>query len=430
MIEFSKASFPWFGGKRHAAEHVWAALGDVDHYVEPFCGTMAVLLERPHPCNRPYYSETACDADGLLVNAWRSIQWYPDEVAEYASWPVSESDKIARQIACIEAYAKWRTEKTLDLLAGSAEWCDPKIAGWWLYGVCCQIGAFAYDGPWMADPVTGRITKTERPGVRRNGPHVADNGRGMNRPQLREPGVSRNRPHLSNNGQGVNHAGLREPGVSRDLPHVANDGQGVNRPQLREPGVSRLDTEEFHPLVMPNLRRWMAWLSARIRHVRIINGDWRRVCTIGVIKTLPVRNGGKAGVFFDPPYSLGERADGLYGHDTDGIANAVREWCVANGDDRDLRIVLAGFDTEHVALEARGWSVVEWFADGHLTGGMGDQQHRERLWLSPHCVREADMPLFQWSTNPISGSGSIAATTAPGATAIMSRPFAVEPSIS
>ena len=352
-LEFSKAPFPWFGGKRHAAEHVWAALGDVDHYVEPFCGTMAVLLERPHPCNRPYYSETACDADGLLVNAWRSIQWYPDEVAEYASWPVSESDKIARQIACIEAYAKWRTEKTLDLLAGSAEWCDPKIAGWWLYGVCCQIGAFAYDGPWMADPVTGRITKTGR------------------------PGVLRNRPHLANNGQGVNHAGLREP------------------------GVSRLDTEEFHPLVMPNLRRWMAWLSARIRHVRIINGDWRRVCTIGVIKTLPVRNGGKAGVFFDPPYSLGERADGLYGHDTDGFANAVRVWCVANGDDRDLRIVLAGFDTEHVALEARGWSVVEWFADGHLTGGMGDQQQRERLWLSPHCVREADMPLFQWSTNPI-----------------------------
>ena len=429
-LEFSKAPFPWFGGKRHAAEHVWAALGDVDHYVEPFCGTMAVLLERPHPCNRPYYSETVSDADGLLVNAWRSIQWYPDEVAEYASWPVSESDKIARQIACIEAYAKWRTEKTLDLLAGSAEWCDPKIAGWWLYGVCCQIGAFAYDGPWMADPVTGRITKTGRPGVSRDRPLVVSGGTGVNRPQLREPGVLRNRPHLSNNGQGVNHAGLREPGVSRDLPHVANDGQGVNRPQLREPGVSRLDTEEFHPLVMPNLRRWMAWLSARIRHVRIVNGDWRRVCTIGVIKTLPVRNGGKAGVFFDPPYSLGERADGLYGHDTDGIANAVREWCVANGDDRDLRIVLAGFDTEHVALEARGWSVVEWFTDGHLTGGMGDQQHRERLWLSPHCVREADMPLFQWSTNPISGSGSIAATTAPGATAIMSRPIAVEPSIS
>ena len=38
---------------------MWAALGDVDHYVEPFCGSMAVLLGRPHPHVRTYYSETA-----------------------------------------------------------------------------------------------------------------------------------------------------------------------------------------------------------------------------------------------------------------------------------------------------------------------------------------------------------------------------------
>src|SRR6516164_7193696 len=362
-LEFSKAPFPWFGGKRHAAEHVWAALGDVDHYVEPFCGTMAVLLERPHPCNRPYYSETACDADGLLVNAWRSIQWYPDEVAEYASWPVSESDKIARQIACIEAYAKWRTDKNLDLLAGNAEWCDPKMAGWWLYGVCCQIGAFAYDGPWMADPVTGRIVKHGQPGVSRNRPHLVSNGQGVNRPQLREPGVSRNRPHLVSN------------------------GQGVNRPQLRELGTGE---EEFHPHTMPQLRRWMAWLSARLRHVRIVNGEWSRVCTDGVIKTLPVRQGGVAGVFLDPPYDTGERTKGLYGHDAHGIADAVRSWCAAHGDDPQLRIALAGFDTEHVDLEARGWTVHEWFKDGFLIGGLGDQQHRERLWASPACLGIAE----------------------------------------
>jgi len=129
LAKLSKAPFPWFGGKSQAAPLVWQLLGDVDHYVEPFCGTMAVLLERPHPCNRTYYSETVSDADGLLVNAWRGIQWHPDEVAEHASWPVSEADKQSRQIACI----KWRTDKTLDLLAGSAEWCDPKMAGWWLY---------------------------------------------------------------------------------------------------------------------------------------------------------------------------------------------------------------------------------------------------------------------------------------------------------
>lgn len=39
LQNLSKAPFPWFGGKRKAASAVWDALGDVDHYVEPFAGT-------------------------------------------------------------------------------------------------------------------------------------------------------------------------------------------------------------------------------------------------------------------------------------------------------------------------------------------------------------------------------------------------------
>ena len=42
-----KAPFPWFGGKRRVAPEIWAAFGDVDNYVEPFAGSLAVLLERP-----------------------------------------------------------------------------------------------------------------------------------------------------------------------------------------------------------------------------------------------------------------------------------------------------------------------------------------------------------------------------------------------
>lgn len=34
-----KAPFVWFGGKRKVADKVWQALGDVDHYVEPFAGS-------------------------------------------------------------------------------------------------------------------------------------------------------------------------------------------------------------------------------------------------------------------------------------------------------------------------------------------------------------------------------------------------------
>lgn len=59
------APFPWFGGKRKVAPEVWAALGDPDNYVEPFAGSLAVLLNRP-----PFgpdgmrRKETVNDADG------------------------------------------------------------------------------------------------------------------------------------------------------------------------------------------------------------------------------------------------------------------------------------------------------------------------------------------------------------------------------
>lgn len=43
-----KAPFPWFGGKRRVAHIVWERFGDVYNYVEPFAGSLAVLLERPH----------------------------------------------------------------------------------------------------------------------------------------------------------------------------------------------------------------------------------------------------------------------------------------------------------------------------------------------------------------------------------------------
>jgi len=65
---------------------------------------------------------------------------------------------------------------------------------------------------------------------------------------------------------------------------------------------------------------------------------------------------------------------------------------VANGADERLRIVLAGYEGEgHEALEAAGWRSVGWYKRGFLRGGMGNlkgggQQHRERLWLSPHCL--------------------------------------------
>ena len=350
LTKLDKVPFPFFGGKSQAAPLVWSLLGDTDHYVEPFMGSLAVLLNRPHPCNRAYYSETVNDADGFVCNAWRSMQMHPEETAHAGSWPVCEADKQARQIRLLE----WKRDHDLEHLMGDPLWCDPVMAGWWIWAVSVQIGAFAGNGPWIADPATGRIMKQPR-GPRRG----------------------------------------REPGVTRDLPHLAGDGQGINRPQAREPGVYTDEDEsnEFHPITMPEITRWFRYLSARLRHVRILNGDWKRVCTTGAMWTLPVRMGdGHVGVFLDPPYANGERTTGLYAHDDGDVAAECLAWCVKNGDHPRTRIVLAGYDTEHAELTRHGWTVHEWFTAGFLRGGMaqqgqdGHQQGRERLWASPHCL--------------------------------------------
>ena len=41
------APFPWFGGKRTIASDVWKNFGEVRNYVEPFCGSAAMLLGAP-----------------------------------------------------------------------------------------------------------------------------------------------------------------------------------------------------------------------------------------------------------------------------------------------------------------------------------------------------------------------------------------------
>jgi hypothetical protein len=406
LTNLSKTPWPWFGGKADAAPHVWDALGDVEHYVEPFAGSLAVLLRRPHQCNRTYYSETVNDLDGLLCNAWRSMQLSPDAMADAASWPVCEADLHARHIALL----RWRAEHQLEHLMGDPAWHDPVMAGWWAWGQSCWIGSgwCSGRGPWSVDE-DGRIAKlgdgvnrqrpnlgndgrgvnhagTREPGVWRQLPDVSNNGKGVNHAGAREPGVNRKRPHVGNNGQGVNHAGTREPGVDRKRPHLGDDGRGVNHAGTREPGVG--DEPEYHPMTMPELRRWFRFLSARLRHVRILNGDWRRAVTGGASKPLAVRQGGHAGIFLDPPYTTERDAD-LYA--CEGGSVSVGAWCRENGGDPELRIVLAGFEGEH---DLPGWRVVEWYRSGFLKGGMGNQgvgtqQARERLWLSPHCLGAA-----------------------------------------
>ena len=373
MNDYLRAPFPYFGGKSQAASLVWSALGDVEVYVEPFAGSCAALLLRPERHRRRV--ETVNDADGLLCNAWRGIHLAPEETARHADWPVSEADLHARHIWLVQ-----HRESVTEQVCADPEWCDPRAAGWWIWGACCWIA-----GGWCSG--NGAWTVEDGSLVKRTG----------------SGGIKRQLPHLSGAGMGVHHPRLRTPGIDRKRPHLANDGMGIHRPPWAAVGSA-------------SIYQWFAVLSERLRHARVCCGDWSRVCTpAGTHEHLQCRNGGTCGMFLDPPYAQAERRSDIYAIDAD-VAAAVRAWCLEHTATQHLRVVLAGYEGEgHEPLEAAGWRVVSWKGRGMLTGGYkgrGEKSTetqtnmRERLWLSPGCLTEqAEVQLDMWAPGGEAGGG-------------------------
>src|SRR3990167_9578665 len=326
-----KAPFPWFGGKSTVAPIVWRRFGAVRNYIEPFAGSLACLLARPQPFEG---TETVNDADGLVCNFWRAVQAKPREVAHYADWPVNENDLHARHA--------WLLERKVPLVAaleGDPDYCDPKIAGWWCWGLCCWIGSgfCSGAGPWQV---------IERDGIR----------------QL---------VHLGSAGQGVN----------RKLVHLGSAGQGVNRQLVHlGPGGNGMQTTK----VGDKLFAWMEELAERLRRVRVCCGDWARVSG-----ETPTTKQGLTAVFLDPPYGEeDERQANLYTSDSLTVATECREWAVANGDNRQLRIALCGYDGFTMP---DGWTCEAWKASGGY-GNQGDGRgranaNRERIWFSKYCKK-------------------------------------------
>ena len=162
-----RAPFPWFGGKSRVADLVWERFGDVANYVEPFFGSGAVLLARPHEPR----IETVNDLDCMLANFWRAVQSDPDAVAKWCDWPVNEADLHARHLWLVEGLPAHR-----ERMMTEPDYFDAKIAGWWVWGICQWIGS-----GWCAET----HQKKQRP-------HVGNAG----------IGVHRKRPHVGNAGMG------------------------------------------------------------------------------------------------------------------------------------------------------------------------------------------------------------------------------------
>lgn len=173
MTQQLKAPFPYLGGKSRIAAEVWKRFGAVEHYIEPFAGSLAVLLARPHVPQR----ETVGDKDAFISNFFRAIQADPEAVAKWAWWPCHEADLHARHLWLVKRRASF-TEKMKD----DPHYYDPKVAGWWVWGISSWFGSAWCD----AQPHLG-----QRPGLVPKGINVTNK-----------------RPHLTSSKQGISGQGI------------------------------------------------------------------------------------------------------------------------------------------------------------------------------------------------------------------------------
>jgi len=318
-----KSPYPYFGGKATVATEVWKRFGDVGNYLEPFFGSGAVLLSRPHKIASQV--ETVNDLDSMIANFWRAVSKDPEAVAEYADWPVNEADLHARH-----CWLLGRKPEVADRCMGDPDWYDAKVAGWWVWGICCWIGSgwCSGNGSWVS----------------RDGLLVEDKD---------EDGASRQIPHLGSKGMGVH----------RKRPHLGDKGMGVHRTNS-------------------DLLSYFLDLQERMRRVRVCCGDWTRI--LG--DTVTEKHGATIGVFLDPPYSVEDRED-CYNEESRSLSHDVRAWALERGADKRYRIALCGYEGEH---EMPGWNVVEWKAKGGYAS-QSDKENvnarRERIWFSPGCLK-------------------------------------------
>ena len=305
--------------------------------MEPFAGSLATLLARPHEPR----VETVNDKDCLIANFWRALRDDPERVARYADGQVNEADMHARH--------RWltRREAFRERMKTDPHHFDAKVAGWWVWGICQWIG-----GGWCASAGLSRVRLNENVGVNRKRLNLKRGGIGVHRT---ERITARHR-------------------TERRRPFLAQTGQGVHAPRLRTAAdrTSKL-LEYFHEL------------ADRLRNVRICCGEWDRV--LGPSPTVSI---GTTAVLLDPPYKRHLRDNGIYTEDDAGVADRAFEWAVKHGHDPRLRIALCGLVGEHDMPP--GWEAVRWKASGgygnlNMAGRGRANSLREVIWFSPHCLR-------------------------------------------
>jgi hypothetical protein len=258
------APFPYFGGKRKIAALIWERLGTPKHYIEPFCGSAAILLAAPRLASL----EVIGDANGFIANFWRATVHQPERVAHWADYPVSHVDLGARHV--------WLLARRAELEAGlrDADWPgDAKAAGWWLWGQCCWIGEGWCD--W----------------------------------QRRKPLVGMGQvPHISNAGQGIQAMG--------QVPHISDAGRGVQA-MGQVPRIGD-GTDQYWTSGGRAAGVMLRSLADRMGRVRVVHGAWDRCLNHNY-------GGDNTAIVLDPPYRGYEKLYGSGAPVVDAVETWARE---------------------------------------------------------------------------------------------------------
>jgi len=336
-----KAPFPFFGGKSRVANLVWSRFGQINQYIEPFAGSLAVLLGSPYiPPN-----EIVNDLDSYIANFWRALQNNPEEVAYYADYPISEVDLNSRHMWLINQ------EDFRNRMLQDPDYYDAKIAGWWVWGISCWIGS-----GWCSLSSTHKQIPvlTRKQGV--NSTHI--------------PSIIMGN-QLGTDSTPPSNSKWRLPGITY------KDNKGVNC-------IEQVDWNR-HKI---GLYQYMYGLSERLRDIKVCCGDWSRV----VKPSITINSAyGYTGIFLDPPYpEEANRSSRVYSKDNLKIAWEVREWALEYGDIPILRIALCGYNGIEGYKMPDNWEKVSWKA----SGGYGNQDNknenrfRETIWFSPGCLKQ------------------------------------------
>lgn len=340
-MEQLKAPFPWFGGKSKVGPIIWDRFlppgsgdpkkGDaaqVTNYIEPFAGSLAILLQRPSATVKEGIIETVNDFDCYVANFWRALKCDPEQTAYWADYPVIEIDLIARNNWLVDQRPTFR-EKMVD-----PSFYDPKIAGWWVWGLSQWIGGGFCDKK-----------------------------------------VGKKLPHLGG-GEGIHSRSGRTIKSKWVVPTIGG-GLLNEESELSVPGE--------------RIKVRFEALSDRLRTVRVACGDWT-----GIMSEAVTTGNGITGIVLDPPYTAAIQSVKYAGdtHQAEGedIADKVRRWAIQTaelpvvdpahpraklphhaGRGGKIRIALCGYESEAYKMPD-DWECVKWKA----TGGFGSQGKVEK----------------------------------------------------